>query len=134
MTVPAFAYTAVNFAKSKVGDAYVWGAAGPNTWDCSGLMMRAWEAAGYQLPHNSLEQCDATARVYANHLVLEPGDLVFYYLPISHVGMYIGRNRWGQQLVCQASAPGLGVQIIKIAQYAKPVACGRVKYPGWDHR
>ncbi len=94
----------VAYALSKVGDAYVWGAAGPNAYDCSGLTMRAYQQVGISLPHSSAAQAhDGRAISVAN---LRPGDLVFYYWPIHHVGIYIGGG-----MIVNAENPGVGVTI-----------------------
>jgi cell wall-associated NlpC family hydrolase len=98
------ASTAVSVALSKVGDAYVWGAAGPNVFDCSGLMMYAWRAAGVSLPHYTVAQYGSIRHVSLSQI--QPGDLVFYYSGMSHVGMYIG----GGQIV-HAANPRSGVKI-----------------------
>jgi cell wall-associated NlpC family hydrolase len=98
------AAAAVQYAMAQVGDSYVYGAAGPSAWDCSGLTMVAWAQAGVALPHSSSAQYSSGARVAADDLM--PGDLVFYYSPISHVGMYIGNN-----LIVHAANPGTGVVV-----------------------
>jgi len=95
---------AIHYALAQVGKAYVWGAAGPNAFDCSGLMMRAWGAAGIGLPHSSAAQAGMGTPVSQSQL--QPGDLVFYYHPISHVGMYIGGG-----LIVNAENPSVGVKI-----------------------
>ncbi len=95
---------AVAYAKAQVGKAYVYGAAGPSAFDCSGLTMMAWKQAGVNLPHNSGAQYAAGQKISESEL--QPGDLVFYYSPISHVGMYIGNGQ-----VANALNPGSGVQI-----------------------
>ena len=82
---------AVKFAMSQLGDPYVWGAAGPGSWDCSGLTMMAWAAAGVSLPHSSRAQSGMGTPVSVSQL--QPGDLVFYYSPVSHVAMYIGGGK-----------------------------------------
>lgn len=82
---------AVNTAVAQVGKPYQWGAAGPSSFDCSGLTMYAWAHAGVSLPHSSAAQYSATTRVSTS--ALEPGDLLFYYSPIHHVAMYIGGGR-----------------------------------------
>ena len=83
--------TAVATALAQVGDPYSYGAAGPDAFDCSGLTMFAWRAAGVSLPHSSSMQ--AGMGVPVSPSAMQPGDLVFYYSPISHVGMYIGNGR-----------------------------------------
>jgi cell wall-associated NlpC family hydrolase len=95
---------AVAYALSKVGNGYVFGAAGPTVFDCSGLTMAAWAQAGIALPHSSSAQY-ATGR-HISESELQPGDLVFYYSPISHVGMYIGNGK-----IVNALNPGAGVVI-----------------------
>jgi len=95
---------ALRYALAQVGDRYVWGAAGPNSFDCSGLMMAAWGAAGVSLPHSSSAQQGSGPRV--SEANLQPGDLVFYYSPVHHVGMYIGGGR-----IVHAANPGEGVRI-----------------------
>jgi cell wall-associated NlpC family hydrolase len=95
---------AVNFALAQVGDAYVYGAAGPDAYDCSGLTMAAWAQAGVSLPHSSSAQYSSGPQVAAS--ALQPGDLVFYYSPISHVGMYIGNGQ-----IVHAANPSTGVQV-----------------------
>jgi peptidoglycan DL-endopeptidase CwlO len=95
---------AVQFAMAQVGDAYVYGAAGPDAYDCSGLTMSAWAAAGVSLPHSSSAQYSSGPHIAAS--ALQPGDLVFYYSPISHVGMYIGNGQ-----IVHAANPSTGVQV-----------------------
>lgn len=84
------AAVAVKFALAQVGKSYVYGAVGPDSYDCSGLTMRAWGAAGVGLPHSSRAQQGSGTRVAESEL--QPGDLVFYYSPVSHVAMYIGNG------------------------------------------
>ena len=98
------AAAAVKFAMAQVGKAYSYGAAGPNAYDCSGLTMRAWGAAGVGLPHSSSAQQSSGVRVSESEL--RPGDLVFYYSPVSHVGMYIGNG-----LIVNALNPRSGVRV-----------------------
>jgi cell wall-associated NlpC family hydrolase len=84
------AATAVAVALGKVGSPYVWGASGPNGFDCSGLTSFAYGAAGVVLPHSSRSQ--STMGVTVARADLMPGDLVFFYDPISHVAIYIGNG------------------------------------------
>jgi cell wall-associated NlpC family hydrolase len=84
----AAAQTAVSTAMAQIGDPYVWGAAGPDAFDCSGLTQYAYAAAGISLPHSSSMQ--STMGVPVSRSDLQPGDLLFFYSPVSHVGMYIG--------------------------------------------
>ena len=106
VSVPASgrAAAAVRYAMAQVGDAYVYGAMGENAFDCSGLTMRAWAQAGVSLPHSSSAQFGSGPRIAASDL--QPGDLVFYYSPISHVGMYIGNG-----MIVHAANPGTGVAV-----------------------
>jgi cell wall-associated NlpC family hydrolase len=95
---------AVKFAMAQVGERYVYGAAGPSQWDCSGLTMVAWGQAGIGLPHSSSAQQGSGRRVAESDL--QPGDLVFYYSPVHHVGMYIGNG-----LIVNAENPSAGVKV-----------------------
>lgn len=98
------AKAAVNYALAQVGDAYVYGSEGPDAFDCSGLTMMAWAQAGVSLTRSSSSQMGDGAPVSQSDL--QPGDLVFYYKPVSHVAIYIG----GGQIV-HASNPSTGVRI-----------------------
>ncbi|MGY2704089.1 cell wall-associated NlpC family hydrolase [Nocardioides sp. HB32] len=98
------ASAAVAYAMAQVGKAYVYGAAGPNAFDCSGLTMMAWAQAGVALPHSSSAQYSSGPHIAESDL--QPGDLVFYYSPISHVGMYIGNG-----LIVNAENPGSGIRV-----------------------
>ena len=81
---------ALQAAISRLGDPYIWGAAGPTTFDCSGLVMWAYQQVGISLPHFTVSQYNSGVHVSRNDL--EPGDLVFFFPNISHVGMYIGNG------------------------------------------
>jgi cell wall-associated NlpC family hydrolase len=98
------AAAAVSYAMAQIGNAYVYGAAGPSAFDCSGLTMMAWAQAGVSLPHSSGAQMGSGRSVSQSEL--QPGDLVFYYSPVSHVGMYIGGGK-----IVNALNPGAGVRI-----------------------
>lgn len=98
------AAAAVQYALAQVGDSYVYGAAGPDAFDCSGLTMMAWAQAGVGLPHSSSAQYSSGPHVAFSDL--QPGDLVFYYSPISHVGIYIGNG-----LIVHAANPSSGVRV-----------------------
>jgi len=82
---------AIKYALAQIGDRYVFGAAGMVTWDCSGLTMRAYKAAGVSLPHSSAAQSRLGKKVSLN--ALKPGDLLFYGRPVSHVGIYLGGGK-----------------------------------------
>lgn len=83
--------TALKFALKQIGDRYVFGAAGLVTWDCSGLTMRAYQAAGVSLPHSSAAQSRMGKKVSLN--AIKPGDLLFFGRPVSHVGIYLGGGK-----------------------------------------
>ncbi|GAB4007780.1 C40 family peptidase [Nocardioides ultimimeridianus] len=107
ISVSGRAAAAVHYAMAQVGKAYVWGAAGPSAFDCSGLTMMAWAQAGVSLPHSSSAQYSMGPHIAESDL--QPGDLVFYYSPISHVGMYIGNG-----LIVNAENPSVGVKVTSL--------------------
>lgn len=82
------AQVAVDTAKAQLGKPYVYAAAGPDSFDCSGLVMFAWAAAGVSISHNAEAEYQSLPHVSMNGLA--PGDLVFYGSPIHHVGMFVG--------------------------------------------
>ena len=81
---------AIAYAEAQLGKPYQWGGAGPNSFDCSGLVMMAWERAGVYFPHLAQDQYDMTERIPLADLL--PGDLVFFGTPsdVYHVGIYVG--------------------------------------------
>ncbi|MEU6223999.1 NlpC/P60 family protein [Streptomyces sp. NPDC047042] len=85
------AAAAVSYAYQKLGSPYVWGATGPDAFDCSGLIQAAYRNAGISLPRTTYAQINAGQRVSQSQLL--PGDLVFFYSGISHVGIYVGRGQ-----------------------------------------
>jgi cell wall-associated NlpC family hydrolase len=85
------AQVAVDTALAQVGDRYVYGASGPDAFDCSGLTQYSYSAAGVSLPHSSRSQSQMGAPVSVGDL--QPGDLLFYYSPTSHVAMYVGNGK-----------------------------------------
>ncbi|MGW3205899.1 NlpC/P60 family protein [Streptomyces sp. NPDC001135] len=87
----ARAAAAVSYAYAKLGSPYVWGATGPNAFDCSGLAQAAYRSAGISLPRTTYAQINAGRRVPRSEL--QPGDLVFFYSGISHVGIYVGNGQ-----------------------------------------
>jgi cell wall-associated NlpC family hydrolase len=102
---------AVNAARSQIGVTYVWGTATPGvSFDCSGLTMWAWAQAGVSLPHSSLMQEAATPDVSREQL--QPGDLLFFYSPISHVAIYSGGG-----MMVDASHPGPGGEVAEDPVY-----------------
>ncbi|WP_406392756.1 NlpC/P60 family protein [Streptomyces sp. NBC_00887] len=105
----ARAAQAVDFAYGALGKPYVWGATGPSSFDCSGLTQAAWRAAGVSLPRTTYTQINAGSRVSRSELA--PGDLVFFYSGVTHVGLYIG----GGQMI-HAPRPGAPVRIAPITE------------------
>ncbi len=103
-----YAATAVSAALSKQGAAYVWGATGPSTFDCSGLMVWAYAKAGVSLPRTSQSQATVGTNVGTDWRNAQPGDLVVYYNDRHHVGMYIGNG-----LVVHAPRTGDVVKTMK---------------------
>ncbi|SFK59741.1 C40 family peptidase [Geodermatophilus ruber] len=103
----AAAQIAVNTALAQVGDPYVWGAGGPDSFDCSGLTQYAYAAAGISLPHSSRMQSQMGTSV--SRADLRPGDLIFYYSPVSHVSMYIGNGQ-----MVHASTSGEPVKVVSV--------------------
>ncbi|MDQ0950202.1 cell wall-associated NlpC family hydrolase [Streptomyces phaeochromogenes] len=94
---------ALAFARAQIGKPYVWGASGPGSYDCSGLTQAAWKAAGVTLPRTTWDQVKAGTTVSVNSA--QPGDLVFFYDDISHVGIYIGDG-----MMIHAPKPGAYVR------------------------
>jgi cell wall-associated NlpC family hydrolase len=95
---------ALRFAEEKLGDPYVWGGAGPDDFDCSGLVMWSYEQVGIQLDHFTGDQWNEGEHISRSQL--QPGDLVFFFADISHVGMYVGNG-----LMIDAPTFGQPVQI-----------------------
>ncbi|MEU8705202.1 NlpC/P60 family protein [Streptomyces sp. NPDC048565] len=91
------------FARAQIGKPYVWGATGPSSYDCSGLTQAAWKAAGVDLPRTTWDQVEVGTRVATADL--QPGDLVFFYDDISHVGIYKGDG-----MMIHAPKPGANVR------------------------
>lgn len=87
----ARAAAALSYAYGKLGSPYVWGATGPNAFDCSGLVQAAYQSAGVSLPRTTYAQIDAGRRIPRSALL--PGDLVFFYSGVSHVGIYVGHGQ-----------------------------------------
>ena len=99
---------ALALAKGKLGAPYVWGAAGPSAFDCSGLIVWAYKQLGVSLPHSSATL--STMGTPVSKAALQPGDLVFFYSPVSHVGIYAGNG-----MVLNATQSGEPVQFSKLA-------------------
>ncbi|MGW7254059.1 NlpC/P60 family protein [Streptomyces sp. NPDC054834] len=94
---------AIAFARAQIGKPYVWGATGPGSYDCSGLTQAAWKAAGVSLPRTTYDQVNAGTTVSLADA--RPGDLVFFYDDVSHVGVYIGNG-----MMIHAPKPGAYVR------------------------
>lgn len=108
------AQIAVDTAYAQLGDPYVWAADGPDSFDCSGLTMYSYAAAGISLPHSANMQSSMGVAVPRDQL--QPGDLLFYYSPVSHVGIYIGDG-----------------QIIHAPNTGSVVNIQDAFAPGWDY-
>ncbi|NLU67983.1 C40 family peptidase [Streptomyces sp. HNM0574] len=106
---------AIAYATQQIGKDYEWGAEGPTTFDCSGLTLRAWQAAGEEIPRTSQEQWKQLPRIPVKKM--RPGDLIIFKQDASHVGMYVGDGamvhapRTGRQITIEGagSLPILGV-------------------------
>ena len=96
---------AINAALAKVGSRYVWGTSGPNTFDCSGLTSYAYRQVGITLSRSSKAQYSGAGRKVSLSEI-KPGDLVFYYSPVSHVALYIGGGK-----IVHAANPRSGVNV-----------------------
>ncbi|MGW3071053.1 C40 family peptidase, partial [Streptomyces sp. NPDC001130] len=95
---------AVAFATAQLGKPYVWGAEGPQSYDCSGLTSQAWAAAGHPIPRTSQEQWQQLKHIDVQDM--RPGDLIIYFDDASHVALYIGDGA-----IIQAPRPGRTVTI-----------------------
>ncbi len=116
----AAAQTAVDTAMAQRGDPYVWAASGPNSFDCSGLVQYAYAAAGISLPHSSRAQASMGQAV--SRADLQPGDLVAFYSPVSHIGIYIGNGQ-----MVHAPTSGDVVKVASIdAMGSSPTAYRRI--------
>lgn len=107
--VSSRAQSALSFALAQLGKPYIWGGTGPTDYDCSGLMMASWGKAGVSLPRTAAAQYAAGTPVSTSDL--QPGDLVFFYPGITHVGMYIGDGKF-----IHASSPRTGIKVSVLAQ------------------
>ncbi len=108
---------AIAFARAQLGEPYKWGGAGPGSWDCSGLTMRAWQAAGINLPHYAGAQYANTEPVPIKKIVR--GDLLYWSDggpgSIYHEALYLGNNQ-----MIHAPRPGRGVEIVSLNYWIKP--------------
>lgn len=109
---------ALKYALRQIDDRYVFGADGMTTWDCSGLTMRAFQAAGVRLPHSSAAQSRMGKSVPFNQK--KPGDLIFFGRPVSHVGIYLGGAR-----MVHAPRSGSRVKVAPLDMGRKPLVAVR---------
>lgn len=109
---------AVDLARHELGDPYVWGAAGPNAFDCSGLVQYVYRQLDVNLPHSSAMQSTIGDRVGSLDQA-EPGDLLFFYSPVGHVGIYVGNGR-------MIAAPEPGDVVKEQSVWATPTVIRRV--------
>ncbi len=112
------AAAAIAFARAQIGEPYVYGAAGPGSWDCSGLTMGAWRAGGRSLPHYSVAQYEQSTPISPSQL--QPGDLVFWGdssapSSIYHVALYVGGG-----MIIHAPRPGRGVELVSMYYWITP--------------
>ena len=112
------AKAAIAFARAQIGDPYVWAAAGPNAWDCSGLTMGAWRAGGISLPHYAAAQYLQSTAISQSSL--RPGDLVFWGSAgspssIYHVALYVGNG-----MIIQAPRTGRDVEEVSMYYWIPP--------------
>jgi peptidoglycan DL-endopeptidase CwlO len=112
------ASAAIAFARAQIGEPYVWGAAGPSSWDCSGLTMGAWRAGGISLPHYSVAQYAQSTPISPS--ALRPGDLVFWGSSSSpssiyHVALYVGNG-----MIIQAPHTGADVDEVSMYSWVAP--------------
>jgi peptidoglycan DL-endopeptidase CwlO len=106
----------MNIALGERGKEYVWAAAGPNTFDCSGLVIYSYAQAGEPgLPHSSSEL--STMGTAVSRADLEPGDLVFFGSPVHHVGIYVGNG-------LMVDAPQTG-EVVKVQALLSDYSGGR---------
>lgn len=113
---------AIAYAKAQLGEPYKWGGEGPSSWDCSGLVMKAWGAAGVSFPHSASAQFTRSQRISVGSI--QPGDLVFWSKgsarSIYHVAIYLGGGK-----MIHAPRPGRNVEIVSITYWIKPDLASR---------
>ncbi len=114
----SLAASAIEAAESRLGTPYVWGATGPDAFDCSGLMQYAFEQAGKDLPRTAAAQSQVGQKVSMDDL--KPGDLIFLYSPVSHVVMYIGDGK-----VIEAPNSGEDVKYTPLSKIEKNAVSAR---------
>lgn len=104
---------AISAALAKVGNSYVWGTSGPDTFDCSGFTSYAYRQVGITLSRSSRAQYSGAGR-RVSLSEIKPGDLVFYYSPVSHVALYIGNGK-----IVHAANPRTDVNVASL--YSMPI-------------
>jgi cell wall-associated NlpC family hydrolase len=115
---------AIAFAREQLGEPYVWAAAGPGSWDCSGLTMGAWQQAGVRLPHYSVAQYERVGKIAEDEL--RPGDLIFWAdspddpATIFHVALYLGDGE-----MIHAPRAGQPVKVENVYYWETPDFFGR---------
>jgi len=110
--LPTNGYKAAAYACKQAGIPYVWAAAGPNGFDCSGLTLAAWRQVGVNLPHNAAAQ--RRSMPYVSRADIQLGDLVFYYSDIHHVAIYVGGGK-------VMSAPTFGDHVRMVSIDSSPI-------------
>jgi cell wall-associated NlpC family hydrolase len=110
--LPTKGYQAAAFACKQAGSPYVWAAAGPNGYDCSGLTLAAWKQVGVYLPHNAAAQ--RRSMPYVSRANIQLGDLVFYYSDLHHVTIYVGNGK-------VMSAPTFGDHVRMVNMDVMPI-------------
>jgi cell wall-associated NlpC family hydrolase len=110
--LPTHGYQAAAFACKQAGSPYVWAAAGPSGYDCSGLTLAAWKQVGVYLPHNAAAQ--RRSMPYVNRADIQLGDLVFYYSDLHHVAIYVGNGK-------VMSAPTFGDHVRMVSMDSSPI-------------
>ncbi len=102
---------ALDFAYAQIGSPYSYGATGPDSFDCSGLTMRAWESAGVSLPRTTQAQAEAGERISSMD-ALQPGDIVFFFDDLGHNGIYAGDGQ-----MVHAPRSGKNVEVTSLSGY-----------------
>jgi cell wall-associated NlpC family hydrolase len=113
----------MEFACSQIGKMYKFATAGPTTYDCSGLVKAAWAQVGVNLPHQSRAQRSSTKAISRSEL--RPGDIIFFYSPIHHVGLYAGKVN-GVDWMVHANRAGVPLHMRSIDKAGPITGYGRV--------
>ncbi|WP_046471020.1 C40 family peptidase [Allosalinactinospora lopnorensis] len=105
------ARAALDFAYAQIGKPYVYGSAGPDSYDCSGLMLRSWGSAGVSLPRTTYGQAESGQRINSMS-ELQPGDIIFFFPELGHNGMYAGNGQ-----MVHAPRTGKNVEVVSLSGY-----------------